>query len=243
MLEECVGDHGHECTPMDRRSGSRTWVSSTFQETKRGSSVNTGCRERRNIISPICRLKRGPKRGEASFQPTLGAVSPTHILPLGIGQHVFGRPRQDIRNVPLAGTAPTGDRPDQFNPDRIHLKVTRDTDGPGQAACREPLTERRAEAVSGICQQQPKRTPAAITRSISASAISGLLLATRCSTGTPARFIRPGLLVQLTQCDHHRNFTALSHCREIVVFRQARNPGKLRNTVHCNHCTVRPAAA
>ena len=106
MLEECVGDHGHECTPMDRRSGSRTWVSSTFQETKRGSSVNTGCRERRNIISPICRLKRGPKRGEASFQPTLGAVSPTHILPLGIGQHVFGRPRQDVRNVPLAGDGP-----------------------------------------------------------------------------------------------------------------------------------------
>ena len=106
MLEECVGDHGHECTPMDRRSGSRTWVSSTFQETKRGSSVNTGCRERRNIISPICRLKRGPKRGEASFQPTLGAVSPTHILPLGIGQHVFGRPRQDVRNVPLAGGRP-----------------------------------------------------------------------------------------------------------------------------------------
>ena len=31
--------------------------------------------------------------GEASFQPTLGTVSPTHILPLGIGQHIFGRPR------------------------------------------------------------------------------------------------------------------------------------------------------
>src|SRR6478672_4174989 len=57
-----------------------------------------------------------------------------------------------IGNVPLAGTTSTGDRPDQFNPDRINLLVTRDTDGPGQAACREPLTERRAETVSSICQ-------------------------------------------------------------------------------------------
>jgi hypothetical protein len=47
--------------------------------------------------------------------------------------------------MPLAGTAATSNRPDQFNPDRIHLQVTRDPDGPGQAACREPLTERRAE--------------------------------------------------------------------------------------------------
>jgi hypothetical protein len=30
----------------------------------------------------------------------------------------------------------------------------------------------------------------------------------------------------------------VSHCREIVLFRQARNPGKLQNTVHCNHRTV-----
>ena len=33
--------------------------------------------------------------------------------------------------------------------------------------------------------------------------------------------------------NHH-----FSHCREIAPFRQARNPGKLQNTVHCNHCTV-----
>jgi hypothetical protein len=34
----------------------------------------------------------------------------------------------------------------------------------------------------------------------------------------------------------------VSHCRENVVFRQARNPGKPRNTVHCNDCTVRPGS-
>ena len=66
---------------------------------------------------------------EASFQLSLGPVSPTHVLPLCIGQHVFGRQRQDIRNVPLAGTAPIGNRPDQFYPDRINLQVTGDPDG------------------------------------------------------------------------------------------------------------------
>jgi hypothetical protein len=35
----------------------------------------------------------------------------------------------------------------------------------------------------------------------------------------------------------------VSHCREIVLSRQVRNPGKLRNTVHCNYCTVRPGSA
>ena len=45
---------------------------------------------------------------------------------------------------------------------------------------------------------QPKRTPAAITRSISASAISGLVRAFRYPTGTPARFNRTLSLVQLS---------------------------------------------
>src|SRR5271154_1948532 len=110
------------------------------------------------VLDPLRRSISSPhaNRGEASFQPTLGPVSPTYILPLGIGQHVFGRRRQYIGNVPLAGTTSTGDRPDQFNSNRINLLVTRDTDGPGQAACREPLTERRAEAITGIRQHTAK---------------------------------------------------------------------------------------
>jgi hypothetical protein len=43
---------------------------------------------------------------------------------------------------------------------------------------------------------EPKRTPAAVTRSISASAISNLVRAVRYSTGTPARFNRDRSLVQ-----------------------------------------------
>src|SRR5258708_13751992 len=52
---------------------------------------------------------------------------------------------------------------------------------------------------------QPRRTLAAITRSISAKAISGLDRAARYSTGTPARFKRTGLLVQLSGTKR-RNF-------------------------------------
>ena len=65
-----------------------------------------------HVLDPLRRSISGPhaNRGEASFQPALGPVSPTHILPLGIGQHVFGRRRQYIGNVPLAGTTSTGDR-------------------------------------------------------------------------------------------------------------------------------------
>src|ERR1700688_5203115 len=111
-----------------------------------------------HVLDPLRRSISGrhANRAEASFQPSLGPVSPTHILPLGIGQHVFGRRRQYIWNVPLAGTTSTGDRPDQFNLHRINLLVTRDTDGPGEAACRAPLTERRAEAVTGIRQHTAK---------------------------------------------------------------------------------------
>src|SRR5216117_2136912 len=90
--------------------------------------------------------------GKTCFQLSLGPVSPTHVLPLGIGQHVFGRYRQDIRNVPLAATAPSCNRPDQLDGDRVHLEMTRDANGPGNATCREPLAERRAEAVTGIRQ-------------------------------------------------------------------------------------------
>ena len=88
---------------------------------------------RRSVCDPH------PNCGETSFQPTLGPVSPTHILPFGVGQRVFGRARQDIRNVPLARAPPIGNRPDQLYPDRIHLKVTRDTNSPSNATCREPL--------------------------------------------------------------------------------------------------------
>ncbi len=114
---------------------------------------------------------RGPNAnsGESSFQSALGAVSPAYILPRGIGQHVFGRSRKRL---------------DQLCPGRINLQVTRNANGPCQAACREPLMEWRAEAVAGIRQHAAD----------SAKAISCLVRAARCSVGTPTRFKRSELL-------------------------------------------------
>jgi hypothetical protein len=54
--------------------------------------------------------------------------------------------------------------------------------------------------------------------------------------GYERRFSRPTREFLERVSNHH-----FSHCREIAPFRQARNPGKLPDTVHCNHCTV-PAA-
>src|SRR5205823_11480261 len=44
--------------PTDHRSGSGTRVSIICQATRLGSSANTGCRERRNTISPTCQRRR-----------------------------------------------------------------------------------------------------------------------------------------------------------------------------------------
>ena len=55
-----------------------------------------------------------------------------------------------------------------------------------------------AEAAEQALAPAPKRTPAAIARSISAKAISGLDRGVRYSSGTPARFKRAASLVQLS---------------------------------------------
>ncbi len=58
-----------------------------------------------HVLDPLWPPIGGPHAngGEARFQPTLGPVSPAHILPLGVGQHVFGRPRQEPEQSVLIG--------------------------------------------------------------------------------------------------------------------------------------------
>ena len=98
--------------------------------------------------------------------------------------------------------AACGDGPDRqparsVDPDRTHLKVTKDTNGPGQAACREPLTERRADAVSGICQHSRSehrlgsRDQSRPARSLAWSVRAML-------DRPPARFKRAGIAVQFS---------------------------------------------
>src|SRR6516162_3970004 len=45
-----------------------------------------------------------------------------------------------------------GYRPNQLHANGVHLEVTRDTNGPGKLASREPLAEWRAHSVTGIRQ-------------------------------------------------------------------------------------------
>src|SRR5262249_24872474 len=46
--------------------------------------------------------------------------------------------REDVRNVPLTGTAASGNRPDHLHIGRIYLEVPRDTDCPSKFASCEP---------------------------------------------------------------------------------------------------------
>src|SRR4029077_17943970 len=130
---------------------------------------------------------------ELSFRP----AAPTDGAPSGIGQHVFGCHRQDVRNVPLPGRARSRKGPNSPHIGGVSLEVPRNPDRPSKLASREPLAERRAQPIPGIRQHAAEtytsrdrpvdlrqsrnetRTPAQIARSISAKAISGLVRAVR----------------------------------------------------------------
>src|SRR5262245_54175528 len=90
---------------------------------------------------------------KTSSELSFRASTPSDVLPLGIGQHVFGRYRQNVRNRALTRTAALGNRPNQVHADRVHLEMARDANGPGQTARREPLPEWRAQSVPGISER------------------------------------------------------------------------------------------
>src|SRR5882762_8397597 len=140
-----------------------------------------------HVVDPLWWPIGGPHAngGKTCFQFALGPQPPTHIFPLGVSKHVFRRHRQQIRNMSLTGAPPTSYRKDQLHPRRIYFLTPQDTDCPNQPARRETLTEWRAETVSGIGQH-------------TAEANQARDRAARCSTGTPARFIRAGSFVQLS---------------------------------------------
>ena len=56
----------------------------------------------------------------------------------------------EIWNLPLTGTTALGNRTDHPHIGRVHLEVPRNTDCPGKFASCEPLTERRAQPITGI---------------------------------------------------------------------------------------------
>src|ERR1017187_8322844 len=89
-------------------------------------------------------------RRKAGFQPALRPVSPAHISPLGIGQHVFGCHREMIGNMPLTRPAPNFNRPDELHIHWINLEMARNANRPSKTARREPLAERRAQPITSI---------------------------------------------------------------------------------------------
>src|SRR6516165_11615409 len=134
-----------------------------------------------------------PDSGETSLELSFRAGAPIDGAPFGVGQHILGRYRYNVRNVPLTGTTALCNWPDHPHIGRVHLEVPGNTDCPSKFASCEPLTERRAQPTANT---QPKRTPAAMARSISARAVSGFVRAVRHPAGTPARSKRDRLLVQ-----------------------------------------------
>src|SRR5262249_47697493 len=78
---------------------------------------------------------------KASLGLSFRAGTPTDGVPFDMGQHVFGWYRENVRNVPLTRTTTLGNRPDHPHIGRVHLKVARDTDRPGQFTSCESLSE------------------------------------------------------------------------------------------------------
>src|SRR4051794_8517583 len=137
-----------------------------------------------------------PHGGEAGIERALGAVAPGDATPTPRLQHLSGRARRPVGQRMFGW--PSGRRVcrTQFDGGRIDKLGAGDASRPGQPARVEPVAEDGAAAEPGIGQHTGKRRPASRTRSISASAIAGLLCAGRAAAGTPAASQRSGSSVQ-----------------------------------------------
>src|SRR5262245_37786767 len=94
---------------------------------------------------PICDPHANSSK--ASLELSLRTGTPTDGVPCGMGQHVFRRYRQNIRDVPLSGAPALGNRPDHLHIGRVHLEVPRNSDSPVQFACSERLAEWSAHPI------------------------------------------------------------------------------------------------
>lgn len=88
--------------------------------------------------------------GEACREAALGATPPTDRPPAGGLQHRLRSDRLRIRDMPLARAAASGNGEDHRHVGGIDLLLERDADGPSKAARGQRLSERGAQAISGI---------------------------------------------------------------------------------------------
>src|SRR5262249_40568130 len=101
------------------------------------------------------------------------------------------------RNVPLTGTTALCNWPDHPHIGRVHLEVPRNTDCPSKLASCEPLTERRAQPITGI-RQHAAKAHTGRDRTIDLRPSPLPLPSCRATLGTRARSNRDRLLVQLS---------------------------------------------
>lgn len=161
-------------------------------------SVAAGRLVRSYFFSPEARcspMSEASSPGRCS-QPTFRPAAPTHGFPFGAGQHLFCRSRQDIWHVVLS-----------WFPRTLVIGQMSFTSTGYTFRCRGMPTAQASPRSVSPCRNgalspypasastHPKRTLAAIARSISAKAISGWDCVVRCSTGTRARFKRDTSLV------------------------------------------------
>src|SRR5215510_4937166 len=150
---------------------------------------------------------------KTSLELSSRPAAPTDGAPSGIGQHVFGGYRQDVRNVPLPGTAATGNGPDHPHISRVYLEVPRNTDRPSKLASREPLAERRAQPIPGI-RQHAAETYTGRDRPIDLHQSDLRLGPHRSIVGRHTRSLQSSLIARPTlgkkqpQRQHHRHLAA-----------------------------------
>ena len=113
----------------------------------------------------------------------------------------------------MPGTAALGNRPDHLHIGRVHLKMARDTDRPGQLASCERLAERRAHPVTGIRQNAAKAYTGR-DGTIDLHQSQFRLGSCRSIFGRNTRALQPSPIARPTlgqkqpQRQHHRHFAA-----------------------------------
>ena len=144
-------------------------------------------------------MLRGMRYGPGSPRPRSRPLVPPGHRPAGhVCQDRLGRHRDLIRDVTLARSSAPRNGGDHRHVGWIDLAAFRDPDSPGQATRAQGLSERGGPITRFGQHAAEAHAPPFRTRSISATAISSLVRASRRSLGTPALLIRCGSLVQVS---------------------------------------------
>ena len=137
--------------------------------------------------------QRHAHRRKSSGKRALDALPPDDAAPRAFGQHIGGVEGGLTWHRMQPRLAPACLGQEQAHTGCEDLQCAGNANRPDQATRAEPLAERSPLPYPASASTQPKRTPAAINRLISFSAICGFVCATCTASGTPALAPRPCL--------------------------------------------------